>query len=93
VTKRPATKNETHIIGFRFALSCHLKHLRDPGVDVGIWWYADCPSCYCGDGIPATVEKSNKWLDARARAFAKVIRVIKDDKETKRLQNEFFARI
>ena len=69
-----------------------LKHLRDLGVDVGIWWYADYPSHYCGDGIPATVEKGNRWLDARARAFAKVIRVIKDDTETKRLQDEFFGR-
>jgi creatinine amidohydrolase len=70
-----------------------LKTLRDLGVDVGIWWYADYPSHYCGDGIPATVEKGNRWLDARARAFAKVIRAIKDDTETKRLQDEFFGRI
>jgi creatinine amidohydrolase len=63
------------------------------GVDVGVWWYADYPYHYCGDGIPATVEKGNRWLDARARAFAKVIRAIKDDTETKRLQDEFFGRI
>jgi creatinine amidohydrolase len=70
-----------------------LKQLRDLGVDVGIWWYADYPSHYCGDGIPATAEKGNRWLDARARAFAKVIRAIKDDTETQRLQDEFFGRI
>ena len=70
-----------------------LKHLRDLGVDVGIWWYADYPSHYCGDGIPATMEKGNLWLDARARAFAKVIRAIKDDKKTKQLQEEFFGRL
>ena len=70
-----------------------LKHLRDLNVDMGIWWYADHPSHYCGDGIPATVEKGNRWLDARARAFAKTIRAIKDDTETKRLQDEFFWRV
>jgi creatinine amidohydrolase len=70
-----------------------LKDLRDAGVDVGIWWYADYPYHYCGDGIPATVEKGNHWLDARARAFAKVIRAIKDDTKTKQLQDEFFDRI
>jgi creatinine amidohydrolase len=70
-----------------------LQHLRDLGVDVGVWWYADHPSHYRGDGIPATVEKGNNWLDARARAFAKAIRAIKDDTETKRLQDEFFGRI
>lgn len=70
-----------------------LQHLRDMNVDMGIWWYADYPSHYCGDGIPATVEKGNVWLDARARGLAKVIRAIKDDTETKRLQNEFFDRV
>lgn len=70
-----------------------LKQLRDLGVDVGIWWYADHPSHYCGDGIPATVEKGNRWLDARARAFARAIRAIKADAESKRLQDEFFGRI
>jgi len=70
-----------------------LKPLRDLNVDMGIWWYADHPSHYCGDGIPATAEKGNRWLDAHARAFAKAIRAIKDDTETKRLQDEFFGRI
>jgi creatinine amidohydrolase len=70
-----------------------LKHLRDLNIDVGVWWYADHPSHYRGDGIPATVEKGNFWLDARARGLAKSIRAIKDDTETKRLQDEFFGRI
>ena len=46
--------------------------LDDLGVDVGIWWYADHPSHYRGDGLPATVEKGNFWLDARARGLADV---------------------
>lgn len=70
-----------------------LQPLRDQGVDMGIWWYADYPSHYCGDGIPATAEKGNRWLDARARAFARAIRAIKDDTETQRLQDEFFRRV
>lgn len=70
-----------------------LKTLRDMNVDVGVWWYADHPSHYRGDGVPATAEKGNFWLDARARGLAKTIRAIKDDTETKRLQDEFFGRI
>jgi len=70
-----------------------LKHLRDLNVDVGVWWYADHPSHYRGDGSPASAEKGDRWLNARARAFAKVIRAIKEDTETKRLQDEFFGRI
>jgi creatinine amidohydrolase len=70
-----------------------IKPLRDLGVGVGVWWYADHPTHYCGDGRPATAEKGDAWLAARARVLAKIIRVIKDDKETKRLQDEFFARM
>jgi creatinine amidohydrolase len=70
-----------------------LKALRDRGVDTGIWWYADHPSHYRGDGLPATVEKGERWLAARARALAKTIRLIKDDQEALRLQEEFFGRM
>jgi creatinine amidohydrolase len=70
-----------------------LQGLRDLNIDVGVWWYADYPSHYCGDGIPATAEKGNFWLDARARGLARSIRAIKDDTETKRLQDEFFAKM
>jgi creatinine amidohydrolase len=70
-----------------------LQHLRDLGVDVGIWWYADHPTHYRGDGIPAMPEKGNRSLDARARAFAKVIRAIKEDTTAKELQDDFFKRI
>jgi creatinine amidohydrolase len=69
-----------------------LKSLRDLGVDVGVWWYADYPSHYCGDGIPATAEKGERWLAARARTLAKAVRAIKDDQMTKGLQDEFFDR-
>jgi creatinine amidohydrolase len=67
-----------------------LKTLRDLGVGTGIWWYADHPTHYRGDGAPATKEKGELLLDARARVLAKAIRAIKDDQETQRLQNEFF---
>ena len=70
-----------------------LQHLRDLNIDVGVWWYADHPSHYRGDGAPATAEKGNVWLDGRARGLAKAIRAIKDDTETKRLQDEFFGRL
>jgi creatinine amidohydrolase len=70
-----------------------LQHLRDMNIDMGVWWYADHPSHYRGDGIPATAKKGNAWLDARARGLARSIRAIKDDSETKRLQDEFFGRL
>jgi creatinine amidohydrolase len=69
-----------------------LKKIRDMGTDVGIWWYADHPTHYCGDGIPATAEKGERWMEDRSHALAKVVRAIKDDQETKRLQDEFFEK-
>ena len=69
-----------------------LKSLRDLGTDMGIWWYADHPTHYCGDGRPATAEKGERWLTDRAQALAKIIRAIKSDTETKRLQDEFFEK-
>ena len=68
-----------------------LKTLREQGIYTGIWWYADHPSHYCGDGTPATAEKGERLLAAQARALAEAIRVIKADRETRRLQDEFFA--
>jgi creatinine amidohydrolase len=68
-----------------------LQALRDMGIDTGIWWYADHPTHYRGDGTPATAEKGEIYLAARARALAKALQLIKEDTETLRLQNEFFA--
>lgn len=68
-----------------------LKALWDMGVYTGIWWYADYPTHYCGDGRPATAEKGSRFLDARAQALAAAIRLIKQDTETQRLQQAFYA--
>jgi creatinine amidohydrolase len=69
-----------------------LKTLRDLGTNMGIWWYADHPTHYCGDGRSATAEKGERWLVDRSKALAKVIRAIKDDQEASRLQDEFFSK-
>jgi creatinine amidohydrolase len=68
-----------------------LKALNQAGVYTGIWWYADHPTHYRGDGRPATADKGERLLAARARALAAAIRLIKQDSETRRLQDEFFA--
>ncbi len=68
-----------------------LAALRDQGVYTGIWWYADHPTHYRGDGSPATAEKGERMLAVRASALARAIRAIKDDQEARRLQDEFFA--
>ena len=70
-----------------------LKPIRDQGVYTGIWWYADHPTHYCGDGRPASAEKGERWFTLAAQALAKSIRTIKNDKLTQQLQNEFFEKM
>lgn len=68
-----------------------LKALGDAEISTGIWWYADHPTHYRGDGGPGTSRKGELWLSAQARALASAIRLIKADTETLRLQDEFFS--
>ncbi len=68
-----------------------LKALNENGVYTGIWWYADHPTHYRGDGRPAKAEKGNRLLDAHAQALAKIVAAIKRDEMAPRLQQEFFA--
>ena len=70
-----------------------LKSLRDQDTYVGIWWYADNPTHYCGDGRPASAKKGETWFADRATSLAKAIRTIKADEDSKRLQDEFFDKI
>lgn len=68
-----------------------LKTLQNLGVGTGIWWYADHPTHYRGDGAFAAAGKGENLLAARARALARVIRAVKEDREARRLQDEFFT--
>jgi creatinine amidohydrolase len=68
-----------------------LQALRDAGIYTGIWWYADHPTHYRGDGSPATAEKGERFLQARARSLVDAIRLIKQDDVTPQLHAEFFA--
>jgi creatinine amidohydrolase len=68
-----------------------LKALNEAEVYTGIWWYADHPTHYRGDGRPATAEKGQRLLDAYARALARTVAAIKRDDMTPQLQREFYA--
>ena len=68
-----------------------LKALNESGVYTGIWWYADHPTHYRGDGRPATAEKGQRLLDAYAQALARAVAAIKRDDVTPQLQREFYA--
>jgi creatinine amidohydrolase len=68
-----------------------LKTLNDAGVYTGIWWYADHPTHYRGDGRPATAEKGHRLLDTYAQALARAVAAIKRDETTPRLQEDFYT--
>jgi creatinine amidohydrolase len=70
-----------------------LKALSDRDIYTGIWWYADNPTHYNGDGRPATAQKGEAWFADRSRSLAKAIRTIKDDQDARRLQDEFFGKV
>jgi len=60
------------------------------GVYTGIWWYARFPNHYAGEGAVASRElgefAAKTWIDGLVRA----IRAVKADKESLRLQNQFY---
>jgi creatinine amidohydrolase len=60
-----------------------------PDVFTGIWWYADFPHHYAGDGSPATAQKGELALNAAARALAKILRSVKRDTIVRKLQDDF----
>jgi creatinine amidohydrolase len=68
-----------------------LDALRAAGLTTGIWWYADHPTHYRGDGAPATAEKGERYLEAVARSLAHCIRLVKDDNVSRELQEKFFV--
>jgi creatinine amidohydrolase len=62
------------------------------GLYTGIWWYAQFPNHYAGEGAVASRElgefETKTWINAIVQA----IRAVKADQESLRLQNEFFER-
>jgi creatinine amidohydrolase len=70
-----------------------LKPLRDLDIDTGIWWYADFPTHYAGDARTARADKGETWFADRAQALATIIRRIKEDRRSSRLQDEFFSKV
>ncbi|MBL9208272.1 MAG: GNAT family N-acetyltransferase [Opitutaceae bacterium] len=68
-----------------------IKAVRDAGLHTGIWWYADYPTHYAGNASGATAQKGEAVFAARARALVAAIQVVKQDRATRELQDEFFA--
>ena len=61
-------------------------------VYTGIWWYARFPNHYAGEGSAATQELGEFQMDWWIDAIVNVIRAIKADDESLKLQNEFYEK-
>ncbi len=62
------------------------------GVYTGIWWYAKFPEHYAGDATGANKELGEFDRKAWADGVANVLRAVKADQVSLRLQNEFFEK-
>lgn len=65
-----------------------LKHL--PYVYTGIWWYAQYPNHYSGDGSKANAQAGKLILDQVVDQFVETIRKIKADQTVPELQKKFY---
>jgi creatinine amidohydrolase len=64
-------------------------HLPDD-VYTGIWWYARFPNHYSGNGALATRELGEFQMNWWVNRIVEVIRAVKADEMSLKLQNEFF---
>jgi creatinine amidohydrolase len=62
------------------------------GVYTGIWWYAKFPEHYAGDASGANKALGEFDMKAWADGVANVLRAVKADQMSLRLQNEFFEK-
>jgi creatinine amidohydrolase len=70
-----------------------LKRLKIPNAYTAIWWYADYPNHYAGEGSKATKEYGKLLIDQYVNNLAETIKAIKADKVTLALQDEFYDRM
>lgn len=56
----------------------------------GIWWYAEYPNHYAGDGTQVNPELGKIAMDSRAGLLVKMIQSVKKDEMTLKLQEQFF---
>ncbi|NDV96522.1 creatininase family protein [Dysgonomonas sp. 521] len=67
-----------------------MDRLQLKNVYTGIWWYAKYPNHYAGDAKDAHKELGEISLQQRGDQLAEVVKIVKGDQTTIRLQNDFF---
>lgn len=62
-----------------------------PYAYTGIWWYARYPNHYAGDGSQGSSEIGELLINSDVDQLVKLIRVLKNDDSTEKLQQKFFT--
>jgi creatinine amidohydrolase len=68
------------------------RRLVIPNVYTAIWWFADFPNHYAGEGAKATRELGELITENTIGSLVKALKAIKADTKTLELQKEFFDR-
>jgi creatinine amidohydrolase len=71
----------------------NLNRLNIPDVYTAIWWYADYPNHYAGEGAAATKELGKLITEHTIDRLVSALKAIKSDTKTLELQKEFFDRV
>jgi creatinine amidohydrolase len=69
------------------------RRLSIPNIYTAIWWYADYPNHYAGEGGHATVELGKLVTEHLIGQLVTALKDVKADQKTLALQNEFFNRV
>ncbi|MCW3116970.1 MAG: creatininase family protein [Chitinophagaceae bacterium] len=67
--------------------------LNIPNVYTAIWWYADYPNHYAGEGSKATVALGKLITEHTITQLVAALKAVKEDTKTLILQKEFFDRV
>jgi len=55
-----------------------------------VWWYAQYPNQYAGDGTKSSVELGKLMIDSDAAQLVKLIRNLKQNNKIEELQQQFY---
>ncbi|MDR0793263.1 MAG: creatininase family protein [Chitinophagaceae bacterium] len=69
------------------------RRLDVPNVYTAIWWYADFPNHYAGEGDKATPEEGRLVSEHVISQLVAALKAVKADAKTLALQKEFFDRV
>ncbi|GAB2690244.1 hypothetical protein GCM10027037_11480 [Mucilaginibacter koreensis] len=67
--------------------------LKTPNLYTPIWWYAGYPNHYAGEGATATAKLGKLMADHEVQVFTDVLKNVKADTQTLKLQDEYFDKV